>query len=123
MNAGSAKTEKTEPEAAEGVLVLPLPLLSKACGFSTSSTRTCSAYNMPAAIRIIGELNVKALEQSFSEIVRRHETLRTTFGNVDGQPMQFIAPTREVLLPVTDLRGLESVERAQQEHRLITEEA
>src|SRR5262245_50643595 len=47
-----------------------------------------SAYNIPAAYRLSGPLNVPALEQSLSEIVRRHETLRTTFAAVDGQPFQ-----------------------------------
>lgn len=81
------------------------------------------AYNMPVAIRIRGDLLVRALEQSLSEIVRRHETLRTTFRTVDEQLMQFVAPAGEVMLPWTDLRGLGPVERAQEEHRLITEEA
>jgi len=38
-----------------------------------------SAYNMPVAFRLTGDLRVSALEQSLSEILRRHEILRTTF--------------------------------------------
>ncbi len=52
-----------------------------------------STYNMPAAVRLKGPLNLAALERSFNEIVNRHESLRTTFAMVDGPPTQVIAPT------------------------------
>jgi len=52
-----------------------------------------SAYNIPAAIRLEGPLNVIALERSLNEVVRRHEALRTTFTVVDGGPAQVIAPS------------------------------
>ena len=42
------------------------------------------SYNIPTAVRLTGQLNAAALEQSFSEIVRRHEALRTTFVVADG---------------------------------------
>ncbi|MBA3568937.1 MAG: condensation protein, partial [Pyrinomonadaceae bacterium] len=48
-------------------------------------------YNIPAAVRLTGHLNMAALEQSFNEIVRRHEALRTRFAVVDGSPVQVIA--------------------------------
>src|ERR1700751_120995 len=99
MNAVSAKTDKTELDAAEDGFILPTSFAQQSLWLLDHLNPQGSAYNMPAAIRIVGELNVKALEQSFSEIMRRHETLRTTFRNVEGQPMQFIAPTREVMLP------------------------
>ena len=47
-------------------------------------------YNILRAVRIHGLLNIEALEQSFNEIVRRHEILRTTFVTVDDQPVQVI---------------------------------
>lgn len=48
-------------------------------------------YNNPSAIRLSGRLDLKALELSLNEIIRRHEILRTTFTAVDGQPVQVIA--------------------------------
>ena len=80
-------------------------------------------YNIPFAFRINGYLDVDALARSFSLLVRRHEVLRTTFRAVDGNPMQFIAPALEVTLPVADLRGLDSKERASRARKLIEEEA
>ncbi|MEW5856529.1 MAG: condensation domain-containing protein, partial [Cyanobacteriota bacterium] len=62
-------------------------------------------YNVPAAVRLVGSLNLAALEKAFNEIVRRHEALRTTFVTVEGQPVQAIASTLTVPLPVIDLRS------------------
>jgi amino acid adenylation domain-containing protein len=70
-----------------------------------------SAYNVPAALRFIGSLNIAALEQSLNEIVRRHEVLRTTFTVVDGQPIQVIAPSLTLKIPVVDLQALPEAER------------
>jgi amino acid adenylation domain-containing protein len=80
-------------------------------------------YNIPAAIRLTFPLNVAALEQSLNEIVRRHEALRTTFAVVDGKPVQVIAPSLTMLLPVLDLRTLPQSEREAESLRLATEES
>jgi amino acid adenylation domain-containing protein len=82
-----------------------------------------SAYNIPAAGRIMGPLNLAALEQCLNEIVKRHESLRTTFGKVDGRPTQVIAPTLTIKLPVVDLRKLPAGERETEVRRLVTAEA
>ncbi len=47
-----------------------------------------SQYNMPAAIRIAGQVDVLALENAFSRIITRHEILRTTYSQENGQPVQ-----------------------------------
>ncbi|MDZ8055345.1 MAG: non-ribosomal peptide synthetase [Aulosira sp. ZfuVER01] len=80
-------------------------------------------YNVPTALRLSGSLNFTALQQTFNEIVRRHETLRTTFVMAEGQLLQVIAPTLTIPLPVIDLRNFESQEREQQAQRLATVEA
>ena len=50
-------------------------------------------YNIATAIRLTGELDKAALAQSLVEVVRRHESLRTTFAlDNDGRPVQVIAP-------------------------------
>jgi len=48
-------------------------------------------YNMPTALMLRGALNLAAIEQSLSEVVRRHEVLRTSFPEADGEPYQLIA--------------------------------
>ncbi|HXP76316.1 MAG TPA: amino acid adenylation domain-containing protein, partial [Stellaceae bacterium] len=82
-----------------------------------------SAYNIPAAIRLHGLLNLAALERSLNEVVRRHEALRTTFSQVDGRPTQVIAPDLTIALPVVDLRALPASERETEVRRLVTAEA
>ena len=60
-------------------------------------------YHLPTIIRVSGRFDLAALEKTFTEIVRRHEILRTTFTTIDGQPQQIVAPPAPVPLPVVDL--------------------
>ncbi|MEA2175560.1 MAG: hypothetical protein QOD00_3152, partial [Blastocatellia bacterium] len=80
-------------------------------------------YNVPAAVRLTGQLNVAALEESLNEALRRHEVLRTTFANRNGLPAQVIAPSLELRLVLLDLEELESDEREREALRLASEEA
>ena len=80
-------------------------------------------YNVPCAIHLAGKLNQDALECSLNEIVRRHEILRTRFTTSNGQPVQVIAPTLSIPLPVTDLAHLPQAERQANAERLAAEEA
>jgi amino acid adenylation domain-containing protein len=82
------------------------------------------AYNIPGGIRLIGGLNLEALERSLLEIVRRHAILRTTFATVDGQPIQFVAPPAQAFhLPIVDLRHVPAAGREAETQRQIREEA
>ena len=67
-----------------------------------------AAYNMPAALAIEGKLDVAALQQTLSEIVQRHESLRTTFALQEATPYQVIQPPSSFMLPVIDLQMLAS---------------
>ncbi len=62
-------------------------------------------YNISAAARLTGAIDIPALEQTLNEIVRRHEALRTNFIVIDGQPVQIIKPSLTLNLPVIDLRS------------------
>ncbi|BCJ65766.1 condensation domain-containing protein [Polymorphospora rubra] len=68
-------------------------------------------YNNPVAFDIAGALDVAALTWALTEVVRRHEALRTVFADVDGEPCQVVRPAGPVALPVTDLGGLPDAER------------
>jgi len=70
-----------------------------------------AVYNMHTARRLEGALDVAALERALGEIVRRHEVLRTTFAEVDGSPVQVIAPFGGFVLPLEDLSGLGEADR------------
>src|SRR5438045_1292501 len=81
-------------------------------------------YNMPAAVRLSGALAVAALERSLSELVRRHEALRTRFVARGGEPLQVVGEAERVELPVTDLSVIrDEEEREAEAARRCTEEA
>ena len=80
-------------------------------------------YNIPRTLRIKGDLNLSALEESLNEIVRRHEGQRTTFATRNGQPVQIIAPSLKISLPVHDLTHLPEPEREPEARRLAAHEA
>jgi amino acid adenylation domain-containing protein len=67
-------------------------------------------YNVPVHYRLQGELDVEALEKSFSEIVRRHEVLRTRIGMAGGQPVQIIDKPRRQKFEIADLSATQSPE-------------
>lgn len=79
--------------------------------------------NMPASVRMIGPLNTQALEHSLNEIIRRHEILRTTFRSKNGQPIQVIAPTLIIQLPVVSFQTFPASEREIHVRKLLIEEA
>ncbi|MEO3763823.1 amino acid adenylation domain-containing protein [Streptomyces sp. B5E4] len=67
-----------------------------------------AAYNIPAAVRVHGPLDVEIWRRCLAEIVRRHESLRTTFDEVDGEPVQVVHDAGELELTVEEcgrLRG------------------
>ncbi len=81
-----------------------------------------SAYNLPQALRLRGALDAEVLGRSLAELVRRHETLRTTFSLVEGQPVQVIQPPAPIALEIVDLRHLPPGEREAEARRRANEE-
>jgi amino acid adenylation domain-containing protein len=81
------------------------------------------AYNLFAAVRLRGPLDVEALSWSLDELVRRHEALRTGFTLIDGEPVQVIAPAEPLPLAVVDLDALPEDERESELRRRIDAEA
>ncbi|HET7233763.1 MAG TPA: amino acid adenylation domain-containing protein [Longimicrobium sp.] len=81
------------------------------------------AYNTPIVLRLRGRLDRGVLARSLSEVVRRHETLRTSFPLLNGEPVQAVAPAAPLPLPVMDLSTLPANEREREARRLAGEEA
>ncbi len=79
-------------------------------------------YNIPMGLRLGGALNVPVLQRCLSEILRRHEPLRTRFEAVEGQPVQAIQPVANLEMPLIDLRGLPEPEREVEARRLCIQE-
>ncbi|MDZ8084002.1 MAG: amino acid adenylation domain-containing protein [Nostoc sp. DedQUE12b] len=80
-------------------------------------------YNEQAALRLRGNLNVVALEQSLNKIIARHESLRTNFRTFNEQPIQVIAESLTLNLSVVDLTELPKSEREIACQQLATAEA
>lgn len=83
------------------------------------------AYNNPMAARLKVEegrnVNPELLDDAFNELIKRHESLRTTFELVDGEPMQRIAPSLHIPLRYVDLDG--QPEREQQALAILDDDA
>lgn len=80
-------------------------------------------YNEPLTVRHRGALDVHALEQAFSEIVRRHQAWRTVFPVIESEPIQRVLPPFFVTLPEIDLRDLPPEEREREAIRIATVDA
>jgi len=102
---------------------LPLSFGQQRFWFLNQLQSDNSPYNLAAAVRLSGSLNVNALEQTFTEIIRRHEILRTTFNEIDGQAAQIISPPQPVKLFIDDLSELPETQRDRVLKRRLNESA
>ncbi|HWS88833.1 MAG TPA: amino acid adenylation domain-containing protein, partial [Pyrinomonadaceae bacterium] len=102
---------------------LPVSFAQQRLWFIDQLDPHSSQYNSPAALRLTGSLDMGALRRTLSEVVRRHESLRTTFASVDGQPVQLVHRPRPFPLPVVDLRALPAAERRSVSGKLAAEDA
>jgi len=80
-------------------------------------------YNISSAIRLQGDLQIRALEQALNEILQRHESFRTTFPLFDEQPVQMIAPSLALSLPLVNLADLPQEIQAAEVQHLAAQEA
>ncbi|HEX6095008.1 MAG TPA: non-ribosomal peptide synthase/polyketide synthase [Thermoanaerobaculia bacterium] len=112
-------------EIADRTRHLPLSLAQQRLWFLDQLDKSASvAYHMPAALRLLGDLDVEALQATLDRLVARHEILRTSFVAIDGVPYQQIAPEdRGFALLVRDLRGLDEETRADVLAQITAEEA
>ena len=102
---------------------LPLSFAQQRLWFLDQLESDSAAYNIPAALRLRGELDKEALARTLTEIVRRHEVLRTSFTTHDGEPVQLIAPPEVLALSMEDLSQLAEEDREAETQRLTEQEA
>jgi amino acid adenylation domain-containing protein len=103
--------------------LLPLSFAQRRLWFLEQMEPGRADYNIPVALRLAGPLDAAALAASLTEIVRRHEALRTTFAQAEGEPVQVIAPDASFHLPWLDLRSLAAEARERELRRLADREA
>ncbi|HEY3320746.1 MAG TPA: amino acid adenylation domain-containing protein [Planctomycetota bacterium] len=82
-----------------------------------------AAYNTPVLLRILGRVNIQALESALNQIIERHEALRTTFSAGGESAVQRIAPSLAVRIETADLRHYCPTEREGCAQKMAAEEA
>jgi amino acid adenylation domain-containing protein len=85
---------------------LPLSAGQRGIWFLDQLQPGSSTYHVAGTARIRGPLDTELLRQSLTQVVRRHETLRSTFHIGDAEPYVRVHPAVDFQLPVTDLSGL-----------------
>jgi amino acid adenylation domain-containing protein len=81
------------------------------------------AYNIASAYRLKGLLHIVTLERAITEIIRRHEALRTTYALVDGHQVQIINPAKPLSISIIDLSCFPVINREAKARDLAAEEA
>jgi amino acid adenylation domain-containing protein len=121
---------KQKQKAADGIPVLSresdsfrVSCAQQRLWFVQQLDPSSTQYNLPAAASIQGPLDIDALERTFNEIVRRHESLRTTFKSVNGEPVQVIAAPSPAKCRLIDLSGLAGEAQAAEADRCIQSDA
>ncbi|HLO02229.1 MAG TPA: amino acid adenylation domain-containing protein [Symbiobacteriaceae bacterium] len=102
---------------------LPLSFAQQRLWFLDQLEPQNVAYNISETIRLTGALNRSALEASISELVRRHEALRTVIRTTNGQPSQVVLPFEGFTLEAVDLQVVTSAEREAWAQQVLDQEA
>jgi amino acid adenylation domain-containing protein len=101
---------------------LPLSFAQQRLWFLNQLEPGTATYNIADAFRLQGSLNIRALSYSLEEVIKRHETLRTTFEMLNGQPVQIIVPEVRYGWAVIDLRALSTTACTQTALQLVKQE-
>ena len=110
-------------DATRGARTFPLSFAQERVWFMDRLTPGSPVFNLNCDWRFTYPIDIATLRRSVNEMVRRHESLRTSFGLNDGEPVQIVANSVNVALPVMDLSDLAEAEREAAVLRIATEEA
>jgi amino acid adenylation domain-containing protein len=116
-------TAEASSGAEDEVFVFPASYSQQRLWFLDQLQPGSGAYNVPTAARLEGPLDAYALERALNEVVARHESLRTTFVNEAGVPVQVVTPALVLPLPIDDLSELPSEARDAKLARILSEAA
>ncbi len=119
LESGTLAAIERAPEGA----ALPLSFAQERLWLAQRLDPASSAYNIPRAVRLGGELRPEVLRQAVTEILRRHHVLRTRFVEVDQRLEQVIEPAAEANMPVIELSALAEADRRRQTELLLDSEA
>jgi amino acid adenylation domain-containing protein len=118
---GRSQPPPLAPVPRDPAVRLPLSFSQQRLWFLQRLEPASAQYNLPTALRLTGPLRAEALTAALREILRRHESLRTTFGSVEGVPFQRVSPAEVCSLfhlPVVDLEALSPAGREREAEKL-----
>ena len=123
MNETMTTTSATTPSSEQDVYLFPTSFTQQGPWIHGQLVPNSTAYHLSYALHINSALNVFAFEQSLNALIERHEVLRTTFEEREGQPVQVIHPHLMLALPVVDLADMHATRREAQILQLGNEQA
>jgi amino acid adenylation domain-containing protein len=101
---------------------IPLSFPQERLWFLQKLDPDSASYFVPRVLRIEGQLKIDLFERTFTEIIRRHEILRTVFVTKEGKPVQQVREPYEFKIPVIDLSGLEEPQQSVRVENWLKEE-
>ena len=109
-------------ERHNGAMSFPLSASQEQLWYFNQLAPGSPVYNVVDLIDLGATYNPQALRKVAMELMRRHETLRTAFSHVSGQPMQVVLPTAELELLEFDLTSLTETEQESEWTRVVGEQ-
>ncbi|MGB7922670.1 MAG: condensation domain-containing protein [Pyrinomonadaceae bacterium] len=91
---------------------LPVSFAQRRMWFMDQLNKGNITFNNPRAFRLAGPLDANALQDALNLMIRRHETLRTVYRTVEGEPVQVILPHAEVVMRRVSVESLNEMERS-----------
>ncbi len=101
---------------------LPLSFAQQRLWFLEQLEPGTPFYNIPETYKITGDLNIDALQKAINKVIKRHETLRTSFHSDNGIPYVEIEPELEYKLNVIDLTDEDASRKDEKIKEIIREE-
>ncbi len=86
----SSNNEQIPQAPRDSITEFPLSYSQQSMWFYDQLVKENPAFNISNAVKITGTLDINAIENAINELVIRHEALRTTFGSIDGNPVQIV---------------------------------
>ncbi|MET0397696.1 MAG: amino acid adenylation domain-containing protein, partial [Longimicrobiaceae bacterium] len=123
LQRAGAKADPRQVRPREGDGPAPLSFSQQRLWFLDQLEPGSAAYNLPLLLRLRGPLDERALGRALAGTVRRHESLRTRFPLVDGEPVQQVDPAGPVPLPRVELGALAPADREREALRLAAAES
>ncbi len=115
--------ENMEFTMSQNEIIFPMSYAQEQLWFESQLKPQSTAYTIANAVQLHGQLDLASLQRSFQEIVKRHETLRTTFDLVDGQLVQIVTEDADLSLDIIPLTHLSQEQQdAEIQRRFVAEE-